>query len=139
MSTHFRDIRAAIKALIQTQATKVAITYDYEASTFTKFPAVVVAPSENQADYGDTQKDKDTFVFKLRAYFMVKDENDHPRAERALEAVVDQLMTIFRQRDALGASCDWLQPTPSVWQYEIRGEAIYRMAEITLRATKYIN
>jgi hypothetical protein len=139
MSTHFRDIRAAIKTLIQNQATKVAIVYDYEASTFTKFPAVVVAPSENQADYGDTQKDKDTFVFKLRAYFMVKDEADHPRAERALEAVVDQLMTIFRQRDALGASCDWLQPTPSIWQYEIRGEAIYRMAEITLKATKYIN
>jgi len=137
--TNFKNIRSAIKNVITSQANKVAIVYDYEASTFDKFPAVVVAPSENQADYGDTAKDKDTFVFKLRAYFMVKDEADHPRAERALEAVVDQLLTLFRQRDVLGTSCDWLTPAPSVWQYEIRGEAIYRMAEITLKAIKYIS
>jgi hypothetical protein len=137
--TNFKNIRSSIKNIITAQADKVAIVYDYEASTFSKFPAVVVAPSENQADYGDTAKDKDTFVFKLRAYFLVKDEADHPRAERVLEAVVDQLLTLFRQRDVLGGACDWLTPSPSVWQYEIRGEAIYRMAEITLKAIKYIS
>jgi len=137
MATDFKDIREAIRLKLE-ESTKIQVAYNYERSTFEGFPAVIVAPTENEADYGSQSNDRLVFVFKLRAYYPIPSEGEHQDAEAALEEVVDEILTMFRARNSLGGSCDWVQPAPSVWQYEERGEGVYRMAEVTLRCTKYV-
>lgn len=136
---NFSAIRAAIKKVIDDNADTVQVAYAYERSTFEGFPAVIIAPSENQSDYGDSQKDRVVFVFKVRAFYPIKKETDHASAETALEKVVDELLTIFFSRDVLGTACDWIEPMPGTWYYEERGEAVYRVAEMTLRCVKYVS
>ncbi len=137
MANDFRTIRAAIVAEVG-DLEKVQKSYGYEPSTIEGIPAVVVSPSDNEADYGSTDKDRIVFIFKLRAYYTIAKETESEAAETALEEVVDEILTAFRQRDILGSACDWVEPAPSVWEYETRGEAVYRVAEITLRCVKYV-
>lgn len=137
MATNFKDIRAAIKSVIDT-LTKVQVSYTYERSTFEGFPAVIIAPSENEADYGSTQKDRLVFIFKIRVFYPIPDEGEHSDAETALEEVVDEVLTKFKSRSALGSACDWVEPAPGSWYYEERGEGVYRVAEISLRCVKYV-
>lgn len=137
MATNFKTIRAAIKSVIDTLTT-VQETYNYERSTFAGFPVVIIAPSENEADYGSQSNDRLVFVFKLRAYYPIPDEGEQEDSESAIEEVYDELLTTFLQRNVLGGACDWVTPVPGVWQYEQRGEGIYRVAEITLYCVKYV-
>jgi hypothetical protein len=135
--TPFKDIRAGIKAIVE-QSTSIQAVYAYEASTFSGFPAAVIAPSENAADYNSTQKDKLTFIFKVRVYYPIENESSHEDAETNLEAVFDELLYAFRARGTLTA-CDWLEPVPGAWYYEERGEGVYRVAEMTLRCIKIMD
>lgn len=137
MPTTFKDIRAAIKAKLD-ESKLIQKVYNYERSTFEGVPAVIVAPTDNEADFGSQSKDRLVFVFKIRAYYPIPDEGEHSDAETALEEVVDELLTTFRVRDILGGACDWVMPTPSIWQYEERGDGVYRMAEVTLRCVKFL-
>ena len=135
--TCFKDIRAAIKAVVD-EAETIQEVYTYERSTFGGFPVVVIAPSENEADYGSTNKDRMVFVFKLRIYYPIPKEGEHEAAETALEEAFDEMLTLFKTRGVLGSACDWLEPVPGSWYYEERGAGVYRVAEITIRAIKYI-
>ena len=137
MASDFKEIRAAIVTKLGDIET-IQESYGYDKSTFSGFPAVIVVPSDNEADYGSSQKDRLVFVFKLRAYYIIKKESDTGTAETALEKVVDEILTDFRDRNVLGSACDWVEPMPSVWEYETRGEAVYRVAEITIRCVKYV-
>ena len=134
--TNFKDIKQAIVSKVAELDT-VQVSYGYDRSTFEGMPAVVVSPSDNQADYGSTQKDRLVFVFKLRAYYLFTEEAGTEDAENALTDVLDEILTKFKERNVLGIACDWVEPAPSVWEYEVRGEAVYRVAEITLRCVKY--
>jgi len=138
MSEDFKTIVAAIDAELVANADKVSKVYPYERSTIEEFPAVIIAKSDNQADFGSTNNDRIEFVFKLRAYYPVPEEGEHADAELALTEVIDQLLTIFRVKDVLGAACDWVNPVPSIWFYEVRSEAVYRVAEISLNCVKYV-
>jgi len=137
MATNFKDIRAAIVAKLD-ELTKVQKTYGYDPSTIEGIPAVIVSPSDNEADYGSTSNDRIVFVFKLRAYYTIEKESEEDEAETALEEVVDEILTAFKERNVLGSACDWVEPAPSIWEYESRGEAVYRVAELTLRCVKYV-
>jgi hypothetical protein len=138
MPTIFKDIRAAIKKLIDENSETVQAVYNYDRSTFEGFPAVIISPSENQSDYESNQHDKVTFVFKVRAFYPIPKESEHAAAETALEGVVDELLGLFRDHDCLGSACDWVEPTPSAWYYEERSEAVYRVAELTIKCRKYV-
>ncbi len=138
MATDFKDIVEAIEAVIADQASKIAIAYPYERSTFANYPALIIAKSDNEADFGSTQNDRLGFVFKLRVYYIVPAEGEHAEVETSLTEAIDELLTIFRVKNVLGDACDWVNPVPSVWFYESRSEAVYRVAEITLNCTKYV-
>ena len=138
MSTNFKDIRAAIVAVVDGMDT-VQESLGYEKSTFSGQPAVVVSPTDNEAAYGSTQNDRIVFVFKLRAYYLIADESEQEAGEAALESVVDEILTEFKERNVLGSVADWVEPAPSIWEWEIRGEATYRVAEVTLRCVKYVS
>ena len=138
-NTDFKDIREAIKTAVDEQVKSVQKSYTYERSTFSDgYPAMVIVPTDNEADYGSTQKDRVVFVFKLKTYYEIKKEGEHDEAEGFLEAVVDETLTRFRDRAILGSACDWVEPAPSIWYYEERSEGVYRVAEITLRCVKYL-
>jgi hypothetical protein len=134
----FSTIRTAIIDKINSPAiTKIQVAYRSDRSTFSGFPAAVVSPSENQSDYSSTADDRRAYVFKIRVYYPVQSESEQDTADIALEEALDEMINAFRQRGSLGTACDWVEPIPSVWQYEERGESIYRMAELTLRCIKY--
>jgi len=141
MSGNFKNIKAGIKTAIDTLSgtgEKIAVVYDYDRSTFSGFPAVIISPSENSSDYANTEADKVVFVFKVRAFYPITKESEHEDAEKALEDVVDELLDLFSDRRVVPA-CDWVEPAPSAWYYEERGEAVYRVAEITVRCRKYVD
>ena len=138
MPTDFKTIRASIVAKIN-GIDDVGICYGYDKSTLEKYPAVVVVPSDNEADYGSSTNDKVVFVFKARIYYLFKGETAGADAETALETIVDELLSTFRERNVLGDACDWVEPTPSIWEYEVRGEAVYRIAEVGLKCVKYVS
>jgi hypothetical protein len=129
----FSTIRAAIISKINNDLEKIQVAYASDRATFSGFPAAVVSPSDNEADYASTSNDKRTYAFKVRVYYPIKDEADYDAAETALEEALDEMLDAFSTRGALGSACEWVHPVPSVWQYEERGEGIYRMAELTLR------
>lgn len=138
MATNFKSIKAAIITALGSSEL-IQSAYDYERSTFEGFPATIVVPTDNDAEYGSNTNDRIEFVFKVRSYYPIPDEGEHDAAEDALTDVVDELLTLFSSRDVLGSACDWVEPAPSVWQYEERGEGVYRVAEITLKCVKYVS
>ena len=134
----FSIIRTAIiDKLNSGDITKIQAAYRSDRSTLDGFPAAVVSPSENEADYASTSNDRRTYGFKIRVYYPMKEESEQDGAEIALEEALDEMITAFSARNALGAACDWIAPVPSVWQYEERGDGVYRMAELTLRCIVY--
>lgn len=133
----FSQIRTAIIDKINDDLTRIEVAYRTDRSSFDGFPAAVVSPSENEADYASTATDKIVYAFKIRIYYPIKDEDDQDAAEIALEEALEEMLFCFRQRDTLGDVCDWIEPVPSIWQYEERGDGTFRMAELTLRCVKY--
>lgn len=132
----FSEIRTAIIAVINDQATKIESAYRTSTSKIDGYPAAVVTPSENLADYQSTLNDRLTFAFTVRLYYPMKDEDSQEAAELALEAALDEMLDIFKSRDVLGTAADWVEPVPSVWEYEERKNGVFRIATITLKATK---
>ncbi len=133
----FSTIRTAIIDKINDDLTKIQVAYRTDRSTLDGFPAAVVSPSENEADYASTASDRRVYAFKIRIYYPIKDEFEQDSAEIALEEALDEMLDVFSTRGALGTACDWLEPIPSVWQYEERDAGLYRMAELTLRCITY--
>ena len=133
----FGSIRTKILEVIEDQADKVKVAYRTDRSQFDGYPAVIVSPSESEADYNQTapQSQREVYIFNVRAHYPFTEGQD--KADIALEAVVDQLLTIFRDRTVLGSVADWVVPVPSVWGYQTRGEGTFRIAEIKLRVVKY--
>lgn len=133
----FSTIRTAIIDKINNDLTKIQVAYRTDRSTLEGFPAAVVSPSENEADYSSTSNDRKVYAFKIRVYYPLGKESEQDSAEIALEEALEEMITAFSKRKVLGAACEWVEPIPSVWQYEERGESVYRMAELTLRCIKY--
>jgi hypothetical protein len=129
----FSTIRTAIIEKINSDLTKIQVAFRTDRAAFDGFPAAVVSPSENEADYASTGADKRVYAFKVRIYYPFKTEEEQDAADIALEEALDEMIDAFSTRGALGSACDWVEPVPSVWQYEERGDSTYRMAELTIR------
>jgi hypothetical protein len=136
MASDFKDIREAIRVVVAT-SDLLQNVYKNDVSTFDGIPCAVIVPSDNEADYSSDSSDRVVFAFKIRLYYIIENESAMADAEVALEEVVDDLLTKLRDRDALGSACDWVEPVPSEWAYEERGEAVYRTAELNVRCVKY--
>ena len=132
------DIRAEIAEYITTQSADIIpAVYAFPKSTLESYPAVVVMPSENVSDYGDTQDNKFAVAFNLIVYYPVQTEVDQEDTELAVGEAVGELMRIFSVRNPL-TTCDWVTPVPSVWGDAEVGQGIFRTALITLRCIKYM-
>ena len=109
----FSTIRTAIIDKINNDLTKIEVAYRTDRSSYDGFPAAVVSPSENEADYASTASDRRVYAFKIRVYYPVKSESEQDAAELALEEALDEMLDVFRQRDSLGTACDWVEPIPA--------------------------
>lgn len=133
-------LRTKIVEVIKAQITLVDPDHVYrtERSKYDGYPAVVVAPSDNEADYHDSALQKETYIFTVRFYQTIADIGQD-QADITLEKVVDQFLEVFRDRTVLGESgepdrVDWVEPVPSRWGYEGNTEiGIKRFAEVKLR------
>lgn len=137
-NTIINDIRAEIASSIPTGSGQIfGAAYAYPKSTLAGFPAAVVIPSENEADYASTANDRAVFAFRVMIYYPMKKESEQEKAETAVGEAVGELIKIFSPRGVL-STCDWVEPVPSVWGEAVVGEGVYRTAEVTLRCVKYL-
>lgn len=138
-SNNFSAIRQAIiDKLNSSEVTKVQVAYRGDRSQFEGYPAAVVSPTSNEADYSSTTSDRLSIVFEVRLYYIIEDLEDQDPVEIALEEALDELFDVFNEREVLGSACDWVTPVPSIWDYEERGDAVYRLATVTLSCVKYV-
>lgn len=138
MQDIFTTIRSSIVAKIKSDADKIASTYPSDRSVFESFPSAIVTPSESIADYSDSSMDQMDIGFTIRVHQPIA-QDGQTDADSILDGVVDQLLTIFTQKNVLGIACDWVLPVPSVWGYQDRESGPMRTAEIRLKCRKYID
>lgn len=130
------NIRAEIAATIVSDSTIFGEVSAFPKVTFADYPAVVVMPSENLADWGSSANDKLTFVFTLHVFYPAQSEGDQEKTELAVGEAVGELLRIFSQKGKL-TTCLWVQPVPSAWGTETIGEAVLRTALVTLSCITY--
>lgn len=137
----FESIRQAIIDLINSPTVKhIKVAYRTDRSQVDGFPAAVVFPTEMQADYHQTSpaSNKETYIFTVRIIMPFTEGQD--AADIKLEKAVDELITLFRDRDALGAGVvDWIAPVPSTWGYQDRSNGVNRIAQLNIQATKHVD
>jgi hypothetical protein len=133
----YQSIRAAIKNVLD-GITSIPEVHDTDMSSFAKYPAAVVVPSQNTADYSLTapESNKETYIFTIRLHYPFTE--GQATADHALDVAADSVITAFRNRNILGDAADWVAPVPSIWGYQSRPDGQMRIAEVTIRATKYV-
>lgn len=134
----YATIRQAIIDKITASATTIQAAYRTDRSEISGYPAALVFPSEAEADYFQTaaQSNREVYIFTIRVIYPFTEGQEE--ADISLEAALDELLTIFRDRTALGAACDWVEPVPSIWGYMDRPSGQARVGELKLRAVKYV-
>lgn len=138
MTTVFKDIRQKIMDVIDADASLIESVYRSDRSNFDGYPAATVSPSDNEADYGDQAMDKNIITFIVRVFQQIPEAGQED-AELSLENAVEELITIFQDKDALSPVADWVQPVPSIWGYQDRETGPVRVVELRIRCRKYIN
>lgn len=135
------DIREAIAAKIEAESGVggtgiIPAVYAYPKATLEKYPAAVVIPSENLADYGSTVEDKLTFAFDVVIYYPIPKEAGYEKAELAVGEAVGEILRVFSPRSSLEDVCLWVEPVPSVWGVT-DGDIPYRYAQVALKCVTY--
>jgi hypothetical protein len=133
----FSYVRTKIKEALETIA-GIGEVSRVDKSTFERYPAVVVTPSQNLADYNSTirESNKETYIFTLKVLYPFTEGQE--TADLALDEALDKLIVKFRDRTVLGDEIDWVEPVPSIWGYQDRPDGRFRAAELTIRAVKFI-
>jgi hypothetical protein len=132
------NLREKIGDVITAQSSLFKAVYSFPKSTMDGYPAVVIMPSENEADYNSTADDRITLGFSLYIYYPIKGEDTYELAEKAIGQCTSDLLRIFSVKGVLGEFCEWVRPVPSVWGEATVGESIYRTNTLTLKCIKYI-
>lgn len=132
-------IRQAIIDLLNSETiTKIEAAYRTDSSKIDGFPAALVFPAEHEADYYQTGagQNKETYIFTIRILYPFTEGQEE--ADLALEEAVDEIITALRDRNVLGDAATWVAPVPGRWGYQTRGEGQMRIAELNVRAIKYV-
>ncbi len=133
-----KNIRNAIVTVLQNLGIFEAV-YTSEVSEYAGYPVAIVSPSDNDSDYGSTEADKVTFSFKIRIIYLIKKGSDQNGVDDKMYDLSESILNAFKTRGALGNVCDWIQPVPSIWGTEDRGEGVLRTREFTIKCKKYVS
>lgn len=136
---YFNDIRQAVLDKIVAEESTIQEAHFEEVARFDGSPAAVIGVSSNEALYNSNTTDRITFVFQVRIYIPLPEGNATEEVERNMGKAYWDVLSMFNSRKALGASADIVEPIPSIWGYEERGEGIYRFAEVIVRCVKFVS
>lgn len=136
----FTNMRAKLVSAIQTASTKVASAqvYDSEASKFGGFPAITVAPVNNEADFNDTSNRRYELIYNVTIYEEIT-QTGQASADSILDDVMDELLVILNDKDTDWSPAEWIVPTPANWGYQDRPEGMVRTATLQVRCVIFIN
>lgn len=135
----YQAIRQALIDLLNGESiTKIEVAYRTDRSKIDGFPCALVFPAEHEADYHQTGSgnNKETYIFTIRILYPFTEGQED--ADLALEEATDEIIAALRDRNVLGAAADWVAPVPGRWGYQARGEGQMRVAELNVRAVKYV-
>lgn len=133
----FNNLRQAILDLITTDETTIQEAYFEQRSSFSGSPVAVIGVSQNEALYNSTEVDRMTFVFNVQIYIPLKDDSSAHTVETNMGKAYWEVLHMFNQRGVLDGYADIVEPIPSVWGFEERGDGIYRYCEINLRCVVF--
>lgn len=139
----FNTLRQAILDKIEGDETTIQEAFFEQRSEFEGSPAAVIGVSQNEALYNSNEMDRMTFVFQVMVYIPLKSDTDAHEVEVNMGKAYWELLHMFNQRGCLdgiaGLENIIVEPIPSVWGFEERGEGIYRFAEINLRCVVFMS
>ena len=135
----FNNLRQAILDKVVSDETTIQEAHFENRSKFDGSPAAVIGVSTNEALYHSQKVDRMTFVFQISIYVPIASDTDQHAAEIRLGKAYWEVLHMFNKRDALEGFAEFVEPLPSAWGFEERGEGIYRYAEINLRCVVFLN
>ena len=139
----FNNLRAAILAKIVSDETTIQEAHFEQRSKFDGSPAAVIGVSQNEALYQSNALDKMTFVFQIMIYIPLDKDSDAHAVELAMGQAYWEVLHMFNKRGILdgisGLENIVVEPLPSVWSFEERGDGVLRVAEINLRCVVYLS
>jgi hypothetical protein len=136
----FVTIKAEIKTILEGIA-DIQEVFNFDKGTFGGYPAAVVFPSENSADYETTIQNRRQFVFTIRLHQSMEKTgaSDHEKADRILSEVTDQVLDEFDKKFTLNGAVNFCLATPSLWGYQTRESGVVRVAETRLTCVKLVS
>lgn len=142
----FNNLRQAILTKIESDETTIQEAHFEERFTFDGSPAAVIGVSPNEGLYHSQKADRMTFVFRIRIYIpLVENETafDHTHdIEERMGKAYWEVLRMFNQRgvlDGQGLAVEFVEPIPSFWDFEERGQGVYRFSEINLRCVCFVS
>lgn len=139
----FNNLRSAILAKIVEDETTIQEAFFEQRSEFNGSPAAVIGVSQNEALYNSQHLDRMTFVFQVMIYIPLDKNTDANSTELAMGQAYWEVLHMFNKRGVLdgipGLENIQVEPIPSVWGFEERGDGILRFAEINLRCVVFMS
>lgn len=134
----YRNIHQAIVDKLTASATLLA-EVNYSPRQFENYPAGTVENGSNTNDYNSTRKDMRQYQFAVKVYYLIQDVNEMEAGIKAVEACLDEILTIF-DRDSLSPTVTMTNPSPgSVVQADAGDEGVYIIGEVLVETKVYEN
>ena len=92
-----KNIRDAIVTVLQGLGIFENV-YSSDVSEYGGYPTAVVTPSENDSDYGSTESDKVTFIFKVRIVYLIQDKTQQTAVDNIMYDLSDSVLKAFKTR-----------------------------------------
>lgn len=111
--------------------------FDYAKTNLSAYPCITVTPSDNTAQFGDTNRNQRSYIFSLRIY-QERTKTGEKLSEQIMRQLADSLITLFDANPYLDnqrlSGRGFCRPIPSVWKYAQAEQIDVRVAEILLEA-----
>lgn len=140
----FNNLRQAILTRITSDESTIKEAHFEQPESFEGSPVAVVTMSQNEALYNSNKLDRMTFVFQVLIYIPMVPTELH-QVELNMGKAYWEVLHMFNQRGCLDGATGLegmtiqMEPLPSAWSYEERGEGVFRVAEINLRCVVFMS
>lgn len=122
--------------------TNIQDVADYQKTGFTGYPAVSVSMSDNENEFWSTAENIRKFVFNIDIFVQISkntstaDDNAQQKAERAMGEVVSDILDKFDNEIDLNGTADFVDATPSSWDFVELPGGYMRHAKIKIQVNK---
>lgn len=131
----WNELSAAIAAKVATSVNiDAGNIFEYPKTNLDGYPAVTVTPKDGAGEFGDTARNRRTYIFSVKVY-QEQLEQGRVDTERILRTIIDELITIFDADSYLNshlAGRGFAKPMPSSWDYIFGENSATRVAEILI-------